>query len=120
MIPRTINAAIATRPLSQKSQRASPVSLTWARVAFVVASAWSLLLFNAAALVYDPNGWDTVPTNVNFDPSRLFSWSDPQWLNVLSSLGSADARVLAAALLSALVLALLLRLELRVDQRSAG
>ncbi len=96
------------------------LSRTWARVAFAVAAAWSLLLFNAAALVYDPNGWDTVPTNVNFDPSRLFSWSDPQWLNVLWSLRSADARVLLAALLSALVIALLVRLESRVDQRSAG
>ncbi|MBU6422532.1 MAG: hypothetical protein KGJ98_03925 [Chloroflexota bacterium] len=93
---------------------------TWARVAFAVAAAWSLLLFNAAALVYDPNGWDTLPTNVNFDPSRLFSWSDPQWLSVLSSLAHPDARVLLAALLSVLLLALLLRLELRVDQRSAG
>jgi len=53
---------------------------------------------------------------VNFDPSKLFSWSDPQWLNVLTSLGSADARVLAGAALSALVLALLLRLELRSDE----
>lgn len=92
---------------------------TWARVAFWISAAWSLLLFNAAALVYDPNGWDTVPTNVNFEPSRLFSWGDPQWLNVLWSLGSADARVLLAALFSALVLLLLVRLELK-DQRSAG
>ncbi|MDE3113109.1 MAG: hypothetical protein KGK34_09230 [Chloroflexota bacterium] len=93
---------------------------TWSRVLFWVAAAWSLLLFNAAALVFDPNGWDTVPTNVNFDPSRLFSWSDPQWLSVLWSLGHADVRVLLAALLSALVASLVLRLELRVDQRSAG
>lgn len=89
------------------------LSRLWARVAFWAAAAWSLLLFNAAALVYDPNTWDTVPVNVNFDPSKLFSWSDPQWLNVLASLGSADARVLAGAALSALLLALLLRLELR-------
>ncbi len=88
---------------------------TWARVAFWTAAAWSLLLFNAAALVYDPSGWDTVPVNVNFDPSRLFSWSDPQWLNVLTSLGSADVRVLAGAVLSALLIALLLRLELRTS-----
>src|SRR5438094_10382708 len=33
MMPRTINAAIATSPLSQKSQRASPVSFTFARCA---------------------------------------------------------------------------------------
>jgi hypothetical protein len=89
------------------------LSRTWARVAFWIAAAWSLLLFNAAALVYDPNGWDTIPVNVNFDPSKLFSWSDPQWLNVLTSLGSADLRVLVAAALSALLVALLLRLELR-------
>jgi hypothetical protein len=86
---------------------------TWTRVAFWAAAAWSLLLFNAAALVYDPNTWDTVPVNVNFDPSKLFDWAAPQWLYVLSSLGSADARVLAGATLSALVLALFLRLELR-------
>ncbi len=92
----------------------------WARVVFWLTAAWSLLLFNAAALVYDPNGWDTVPTNVNFDPSRLFSWGDPQWLNVLWSLRSTDARELAAALLTALVLALLLRLELRGDRHPAG
>lgn len=89
------------------------LSRAWSRAAFWLAAGWSLLLFNAAALVYDPNGWDTIPVNVNFDPSRLFSWSDPQWLSVLASLGSADARGLAAAALSALVLALLLRLELR-------
>ncbi len=95
----------------------------WARVLFWAAAAWSLLFFNVAALIYDPNGWDTVPVNVNFDPSKLFVWSDPQWLNVLTSLGSADARVLAGASLSALLLALLLRLELRAataDQREAG
>lgn len=90
-----------------------PLTPTWARIAFFAAAGWSLLLFNAAALVYDPNGWDTVPTNVNFDPSRLFSWGDPQWLNVLTSFGSADLRVLLAAVLSSLVLALLLRLEVR-------
>lgn len=88
------------------------LSHMWARVAFWVAAAWSLLLFNVAALVYDPNKWDTVPVNVNFDPSKLFDWADPQWLFVLTSL-SPDARVVAAALLSTLVLALLLRLELR-------
>ncbi|MBI2983570.1 MAG: hypothetical protein HYY42_05260, partial [Chloroflexi bacterium] len=55
--------------------------------------------------------------------SRLFSWSDPQWLNVLSSLAASDLRVVAAVALSALVLALFLRLELRsatADQREAG
>lgn len=99
------------------------LSRVWARIAFWIAAAWSLLLFNVAALVYDPNGWDTFPTNVNFDPSRLFSWSDPQWLAVLTSLGSADLRVLAAAVISVLLLALLLRFELRyaeADRREAG
>jgi len=89
------------------------LSRTWERVAFWAAAAWSLLLFNVAALVYDPNAWDTVPVNVNFDPSKLFSWPDPQWLNVLASLGSADARAVTGAALSVLLLALLLRLELR-------
>lgn len=84
----------------------------WSRVAFWLAAAWSLLLFNAAALVYDPNAWDTLPLNVNFHPERLLDWSDPQWVSILASLASPDARVLAAAALSALILALLLRLEL--------
>jgi hypothetical protein len=88
----------------------------WARVALALAAGWSFLLFNAAALVYEPSGWDTVPVNVNVDPSRLFVWSDPQWLNVLWSLGSADARVLVAAALSAVVIALLLRFELRTEE----
>jgi len=85
----------------------------WALRAFALAAAWSLVLFNAAALVYDPAGWDTLPTNVNFDPGRLFVWSDPQWLAVLSSGRWSEPAVLAAALLSAVVLALLLRVELR-------
>lgn len=84
------------------------------RVAFWATAAWSWLLFNAAALVYDPGGWDTVPVNVNFDPSKLFDWADPQWLNVLSRLATIDARLIAATLLSAFVIALFLRLELRL------
>ena len=93
---------------------------TWMRIAFWATAAWSWLLFNAAALVYDPAGWDTVPVNVNFDPSKLFSWADPQWLNVLSLLAALDPRLIAASLLSALVIALLLRLELhRGGQRCA-
>ena len=36
MMPSTISAAIATRPLSQKSQRASPVSFTFARDALAI------------------------------------------------------------------------------------
>src|SRR2546430_472859 len=35
-MPTTIRAAMATSPLSQKSQRASPVSFTFARVAFAI------------------------------------------------------------------------------------
>jgi hypothetical protein len=70
------------------------------------------LIFNVAALVYDPTGWDTVPLNVNFNPQRLLDWSDPQWLSVLASLASPTAPVLVGALLSALILAILLRLEL--------
>ncbi|MBI2773332.1 MAG: hypothetical protein HYX56_02420 [Chloroflexi bacterium] len=88
------------------------LSRTWARLAFAAGAAWSLLLFNAAALVYDPNGWDTVPTNVNFEPARLLVWSDPQWLAVLRSLASADLRTVAAAALSAAVITLLLRMEI--------
>lgn len=96
------------------------LAATWQRVLFWAATAWSWLLFNAAALVYDPAGWDTVPVNVNFDPSKLFSWADPQWLNVLSRLSSVDARITAATTLSVLVLALLLRLEMREAEREGG
>lgn len=92
------------------------LSRPWARLAFWVAAAWSLLLFNVAALVYDPSTWDTVPVNVNFDPAKLFAWSDPQWLYVLGSLRSADARVFAGFALSALLVGLLLRLELRAPR----
>jgi hypothetical protein len=99
------------------------LSRAWERIAFSAAAGWSLLLFNAAALVYEPNSWDTVPVNVNFDPSKLFDWADPQWLFVVRSLGSADARILAGAVLSAVLLVLLLRLELRLataEQREGG
>lgn len=80
------------------------------RRAFWVAVSWSLLLFNAAALVYDQR-WDTEPVNVNFDPGRLFDWSDPQWLAVLRALPGGGPRVLAATGLSLVIVALLLRLE---------
>ena len=96
------------------------LSRTWARIAFWVAAAWSLLLFNAAALVFDPSGWDL---NVNFDQSRLYSWTDTQWMSVLSSLAHADARVIAAAALSFVVVGLLLWIELRptaAGQREGG
>lgn len=76
-----------------------------------LSAAWSLLLFNAAALVYDQNAWDLQPTNVNDDPSRLFSWSDPQWLAVLRDLTHPDVRVGAALLLTLLALAFLARVE---------
>ena len=92
------------------------LSRPWTRVAFWVAASWSLLLFNAAALVYDPNGWDTVPVNVNFDPSRLFAWSDPQWLSVFGALAAADTRALVGLVLSATLVALLVRVELRTRQ----
>jgi hypothetical protein len=82
-----------------------------ARVLFWVCAAWSLLIFQAAAFVYDQNTWDLSPTNVNFDPSRLFDWSDPQWLFVLRSLPEGGARVIVAAGLSALALLFLLRVE---------
>ncbi len=75
-----------------------------------VSAAWSLLIFNAAALVYDQK-WDTVPVNVNDDPSRLFSWSDPQWLAVLQAVPSGGVRVVAAIALTLLVLVFLLRVE---------
>jgi len=81
-----------------------------ARVAFALAAAWSLLLFQAAAFVYDQR-WDTEPRSVNFDPSRLFDWGDPQWLAVLAALPSGGPRVVVAASLTALILVLLLRFE---------
>lgn len=77
---------------------------------FWVAAGWSLLLFNAAALVYDQR-WDTEPVNVNFAPDRLLDWSDPQWLAVLRALPGGGARALTALLLSVVLVALLLRLE---------
>jgi hypothetical protein len=81
----------------------------WRRIFWVLAG-WSLLLFNAAALVYDQR-WDTDPINVNFHPGRLFDWSDPQWLAVLHVLPDGGARAIVAAGLSLAIVALLLRLE---------
>ena len=77
---------------------------------FWVTAGWSLLVFNAAALVYDQK-WDTEPLNVNFHPERLFDWSDPQWLAVLRAVPNGGARAAVAVVLSLVVLALLLRLE---------
>jgi hypothetical protein len=83
-----------------------------ARVVFGVLAAWSLVLFNAAALVYDQS-WDTVPVNVNVDPSKLFSWADPQWLAVLRMVPDGGPKTIAAAVLSVLLVVLLIRIELR-------
>ena len=81
----------------------------WRRL-FWVAASWSLLLFNAAALVYDQK-WDTDPVNVNFHPEKLFDWADPQWLAVLRALPSGGVRAAVGLALSLLIVALLLRLE---------
>jgi hypothetical protein len=89
----------------------------FARVVFGLMAAWSLVLFQAAAFLYDKS-WDTFPVNVNDDPSKLFNWSDPQWLAVLRLVPTADERVIAGAALSALVLVLLVRLELRAYRGS--
>jgi drug/metabolite transporter superfamily protein YnfA len=88
-----------------------------ARVVFVLMATWSFVLFQAAAFLYDKN-WDTFPVNVNDDPSKLFNWTDPQWLAVLRLVPSADERVIAGAVLSALVLLLLVRLEQRANPGS--
>jgi len=81
----------------------------WRRL-FWIGGAWSLLLFNAAALVYDQK-WDTEGVNVNFHPEKLFDWTDPQWAAVLRALPSGGARAAVAVVLSLIVLGLLLRLE---------
>ena len=88
------------------------------RVAFWIAGAWSLLLFNAAALVYSNERWDMVPRNVNFAPERLFDWGDPQWLAVLRDLPGGGLRALIALLLSVLVVAILIRQERVVASRA--
>jgi hypothetical protein len=89
----------------------------FARVVFALMATWSLVLFQAAAFLYD-KAWDTVPLNVNDDPARLFNWGDPQWLAVLRLVPTADERAIAGAALSALVLVLLVRLELRAYRGS--
>ena len=81
------------------------------RVLLWLSAGWSLLIFNAAAFVYDQDRWDLLPVNVNDDPSRLFSWSDPQWLAVLRDLPGGGTHVLVAALLTVLVLLFLARVE---------
>ena len=84
-----------------------------ARLAFFACAGWSLLLFNAAALVYSNERWDMTPVNVNFVPDRLFDWGDPQWLAVLGDLPGGGARAAVAAVLSLLIVGVLVRLELR-------
>jgi hypothetical protein len=81
----------------------------WRRL-FWIGAGWSLLLFNAAALVYDQK-WDTAPVNVNFHPEKLLDWSDPQWLAVLRALPSGGVRAVVALGLSLFLIGLLLRLE---------
>ncbi|HUG06595.1 MAG TPA: hypothetical protein VMQ78_08640 [Candidatus Limnocylindria bacterium] len=82
------------------------------RTAFWICAAWSLVIFQAAAFVYDQNTWDLHPTNINVDPSRLLDWStDPQWLFVLRSVPDGGERVIVAAGLSVLALLFLLRVE---------
>jgi hypothetical protein len=81
------------------------------RALFFVCAAWSLVIFQAAAFVYDQNTWDLHPTNINIDPTRLLDWSDPQWLFVLRSVPEGGVRVIVAAGLSALALLFLLRVE---------
>jgi hypothetical protein len=90
----------------------------FAKVVFGALSLWSLVIFQAAAFLYDKS-WDTLPVNVNDDPSKLFNWSDPQWLAVLKMVPAADERVLAGVVLSVLVVVLLVRLELRAERGSA-
>jgi hypothetical protein len=82
-----------------------------ARIAFGICAAWSLIIFQAAAFVYDQNTWDLHPTNINVDPARLLDWSDPQWLFVLRSLPEGGVKVIVAVGLSALALLFLLRVE---------
>jgi len=90
------------------------------RVLFWASAAWSLLIFNAAAFVYSQDRWDIVPVNVNDDPSRLFSWSDPQWLAVLRDLASGGPKVIVAIALTVLVLLFLARVEGVLSRRVAS
>jgi hypothetical protein len=85
-------------------------ALGFMRGIFVLGAAWSLLIFNAAAFVYDQS-WDTLPVNVNDDPSKIFDWTHPQWLAVLQALPNGGPKVAVAALLTTLALIFLLRVE---------
>ena len=86
------------------------------RTLLAASAAWSILIFNAAALVYDQS-WDTVPVNVNDDPSRLFSWADPQWLAVLRAVPDGGPRVVVAVAITLLVLLFLARVEGLIGRR---
>lgn len=88
-----------------------------ARVVFALCAAWSVLIFQAAAFVYDQNTWDLHPININVDPSRLLDWGDPQWLYVLRGLLEGDVRIVVAVGLSLLALLFLLRVESVVPSR---
>ncbi|MBI3522448.1 MAG: hypothetical protein HY071_05020 [Chloroflexi bacterium] len=87
------------------------------RALFWIGAAWSLLLFQVAAFVYDQR-WDTEPVNVNFAPARLLDWADPQWLSVLGDVPRYGARVVAAAALTLLIVALLIRIETKTVRPS--
>jgi len=85
-------------------------ALGFMRAIFLLGAGWSLLIFNAAAFVYDQS-WDTLPVNVNDDPSKIFDWTHPQWLAVLQALPNGGPKVIVAVLLTALALIFLLRVE---------
>jgi len=78
---------------------------------------WSVVIFNAAAFVYDQNKWDLLPRNVNDDPSRLLDWSDPQWLAVLREVPNGGARAIVGVALTLLALIFLARVEGLIGSR---
>ena len=80
------------------------------RALFGIGAVWSLVIFQAAAFVYDQH-WDTAPLNVNLFPARLWDWSDPQWLAVLRDVPTGGFRVATAAVLTALLVGALARVE---------
>jgi hypothetical protein len=93
----------------------APPAARWSRFAFGAAAAWALLLHTAGALAYEQTTggggrWDT-ERNVNFDPSPLFSWTDPQWLDILRAASLPDARQLIALALTIAIAAVLLYVE---------
>ena len=89
------------------------------RVLLWLSAAWSLLIFNAAAFVYDQR-WDTVPVNVNDDPSKIFDWTDPQWLSVIRALPEGGPKVVVAVALTLLALLFLFRVEGLLGRRALG